>query len=206
MASAFSFSEPLSIQHCGHPILRQKAVALTKDQIQSPSLQTLIQQMRQLLRKAPGVGLAAPQLGFPIQLIILEDLEEYHVGLTPQQLLERERYAFPFQALINPRILKYSSEQTFFFEGCLSVPDLVAIVPRSLMISVEALNEDGNRISFQARGWFARILQHEIDHLEGKLYLDRADLRTLMTRSNYESLWKNLSVQDIYSELGSKIL
>ena len=103
--------------------------------------------------------------------------------------------------IINPKIRVENGEMVEFFEGCLSVPGLLGIVPRAKSVRVECLNERGEPIVIQARGWYARILQHEIDHLHGALYIDRARLATLMTEDNYMKRWKGKSIQEIVSHL-----
>jgi peptide deformylase len=88
-----------------------------------------------------------------------------------------------------------------FFEGCLSVPEFVGIVPRAKSVRVECLNERAEPIIIEAKGWYARILQHEIDHLNAILYIDRAILPTLMTEENYVKRWKGKSIQEILENL-----
>ena len=172
----------------GDPVLRQTARALSEKEILSPEIQNLIYDMTTSLRTAPGVGLAAPQIGKSIQLIVVEDMEHGH--LTPEQLVERDRFKVPFHVIINPKIIVEEIETVKFFEGCLSVPVLLGIVPRAKSVRVECLNEHAQAIVIHARGWYARILQHEIDHLHGILFIDRAISQTLMTEENYVKLWK----------------
>jgi peptide deformylase len=122
---------------------------------------------------APGVGLAAPQIGRGIQLAVIEDREQYMKDWTPEQLAARERNPVPFQVIINPRLTLIGDETVEFFEGCLSVQGLMALVPRSRRVRVECLDESGQKRIIEASGWHARILQHEIDHLHGILYIDK---------------------------------
>ena len=133
-----------------------------------------------------GVGLAAPQVGRSLQIIVIEDRADYQAArYTPEQLAERERTPVPLHVIINPKItIEEEGGIAEFFEGCLSLPHLLAVVPRSKVVHVECLNEKGEAVSIQARGWYARVLQHEIDHLNGILFLDRAYLETLTTRDN----------------------
>src|ERR1041385_5426166 len=159
----------LEIVQAGNPVLRQQARPLTKDEIASPSIQQLIELMRETMYEAPGVGLAAPQVGLPIQLAVIEDKPEYWKDAAPESIAERERVAVPFQVLINPKIVSRADELVEFYEGCLSLAGFSASVQRSRFVSVEYLDEHGAARRIEARGWYARILQHEIDHLNGML-------------------------------------
>lgn len=177
----------LKIRQVGDPVLRRVADPLTKEEIGDPKIQNLIHLMKNTMRHAPGVGLAAPQIGIPLQIAVIEDREKYLTFLTPEQIKERDRHPVPFQVLINPRItILASSKQKEFYEGCLSLEGYVASVPRALEVQVEALNEQGEPITIEAKGWYARILQHEIDHLNGTLYIDRMDSKTLTNIENYK--------------------
>jgi peptide deformylase len=160
--------------------------------------------MRDTMRNAPGVGLAAPQVGIPLQLAVIEDREEYHKKLSPAQLSERLREPVPFHVLINPRIVSRDETAVEFFEGCLSVAALAAIVPRARAVTVEYLNEHAERKRVEAVGWYARILQHEIDHLAGVLYVDRMRTRTLTTLENLERVWKDLSTTDVLAKVSAR--
>src|SRR3990167_2641692 len=173
----------LEIVEVGDPILRQSARPLTIEEIQSAEIQNLIQEMKSTLRAAPGVGLAAPQIGRPVQLIVIEDMDHSH--LTQEQLIEKERNKVPFHVLINPKLFIEGKETAQFFEGCLSVPSLIGVVPRAKTVRVECLNELGQPVVIHATGWYARILQHEIDHLNRTLYIDRVLRATLTTQENY---------------------
>src|ERR1700719_4891118 len=152
----------LPIVHAGDPVLRQQARALSPKEIKSKEIQKVIEHMRETMRGAPGVGLAAPQIGLSLQLAVIEDREEYHKEVAAEQLRERERRPVPFHALINPRITEMSDDSAEFFEGCLSLPGFSALVPRARAVRVEFLNERGLKETLEASGWYARILQHEI--------------------------------------------
>ncbi len=182
------------------PILRKKAKALSKEEILSPFIQELITQMVATMRAAPGAGLAAPQIGHSLQIAVIEDRFELHRQLTPEQLAERERREVPLHVIINPQI-HLENEIAEFFEACLSIPELTAIVPRAKVVRVECLNEKGEPTTIDARGWFARILQHEIDHLMGILYLDRAKKETIMTKVDFIRLWKDKPITEVLQTL-----
>ena len=174
----------LEIVQAGDPVLRTQSRPLTKQEISSPQIQQLIELMRDTMREAPGVGLAAPQIGLPIQLAVIEDPEEYLSQLSEEQLARLQRSPVPFHVIINPKLTLLDDSSAQFFEGCLSVEGYQAIVDRALNVHVECLNERGEEVTINAHGWYARILQHEIDHLNGTLYVDRMETRTLTTLEN----------------------
>lgn len=196
-----SYETPkLDIIQVGDPVLRKPARDLSHDEILSSEIQDLIEGMKITMRDAPGVGLAAPQVGKPIQLVVIEDADLSH--LSPQQLAERNRYPVPFHVIINPRIfIEETTDKVEFFEGCLSIPTFVGIVPRAESVRVECLNERAEPIVIHAKGWYARILQHEIDHLNGTLYIDRAILSTVITEEGYNKFWKGKSIKEIKANL-----
>ena len=192
----------LKIVQAGEPVLRQTARALEPLEILLPSTQQLIEHMRDTMRDAPGVGLAAPQIGLDLQLAVIEDRPEYTAGIAPELLADRERQPVPFTVLINPRIVEYSEETTEFFEGCLSVAGFSALVKRSRRVAVEYLDERARPQRVEASGWFARILQHEIDHLRGTLYIDRMETRSFTSIENIGRHWKDLPVEAVRAALG----
>ena len=179
----------LKIVQAGDPILRKQSRALTKDEISSPSTQQLIELMREAMREAPGVGLAAPQIGESIQLAVIEDRPAYIANLSAEELAERQRSAIPFHVIINPKLSILDNSSAAFFEGCLSVTGFLAVVERAVNVRVQCLNERGEEVTINAQGWYARILQHEIDHLNGTLYVDRMKTRTLTTAENMLRFW-----------------
>src|SRR5258707_8822432 len=120
----------LQINQIGEQVLRESAHQLSREEIVSAKIQELIEHMRETMRNAPGVGLAAPQVGIPLQLAVIEDREEYHKKLTPAQLSERQRQPIPFHVIVNPRIVSADNTGLEFFEGCLSVAGYSAIVAR----------------------------------------------------------------------------
>jgi peptide deformylase len=191
----------LSIVQAGDPVLRKPARPLLPGEIRSAEIRELIQEMKDTMYAAPGVGLAAPQIGHGIRLAVVEDREQYMKDWTPEQLALRERKPVPFQVIINPTLTPADEERIEFFEGCLSVQGLMALVPRSRRVRVDCLDESGERKVIEASGWYARILQHEIDHLLGNLYLDRMVPRTLMTVENYKKFWLDKNAAEIRKEL-----
>jgi peptide deformylase len=182
----------LKIVSLGEPALRAASSELTKKQILSPTIQNLIEYMRETVRDAPGVGLAAPQVGESLQLAVIEDKAEYHKSLTGPELKERGRIEVPFHVIVNPVLELLTESSETFFEGCLSLPGFTALVPRARQVRVRCLDHQGESRVIEASGWYARILQHEIDHLNGTLYIDRMLARSFSTLENYTRHWKSL--------------
>jgi peptide deformylase len=187
----------LKIRSAGEPVLRRRAKALSPEEILLPSTQELIAAMRETMNDAPGVGLAAPQVGLPLQLAVIEDREENMKDLSREVLAERERKPVAFEVIINPVLTLESDSEVEFFEGCLSLPGLLALVPRARKVKVECLDAQGRSRVIRASGWHARILQHEIDHLHGALYVDRMRSASLCTHENFARHWKGKSTAEI---------
>src|ERR1700686_535078 len=164
---------PLTIVQAGEPVLRRPARPLRPNEIRSREVRELIQQMKETMHAAPGVGLAAPQIGQGMQLAVIEDRREYIKDWTPEQLAERERKAVAFHVIINPRITLIGEENVEYFEGCLSVANLMALTPRARKVRVECLDEKCEPRVIEASGWYARILQHESGYLSGTIFMDR---------------------------------
>jgi peptide deformylase len=191
----------LQIVQAGEEVLRVRARELSREEILSEKTRELVEHMKETMRYAPGVGLAAPQVGIPVQLAVIEDREEYQKRATADQLAERQRQPVPFHVIINPRIVSSDSANVEFFEGCLSITGYSAVVSRAQAVTVEYLNEFAETKKVHATGWYARILQHEIDHLLGILYVDRMKTRTFTTFDNLERVWKELPVSEVQARL-----
>lgn len=187
----------LKIMQVGEPVLREKARPLGVEEIKSARIQKLIAQMRETMRQAPGVGLAAPQIGESLQLAVIEDPEEFLSGVPEELLAERERRPVPFHVIINPELTIEDPGPLTYFEGCLSLTDFTALVPRAAAVRVTCLNERAEPVVINARGWYARILQHEIDHLRGRIYIDRMLSRSFMGIENYSRYWSNMTVEEV---------
>lgn len=173
----------LEIVQVGDPVLRAVAAPVAVTDL--PALAQLVAEMRDTMRAAPGVGLAAPQIGKSLALAVIEDAPALHANMTPEQLAARERAAVPFHVIVNPVLTPVGAEIVEAFEGCLSFKGFVMVVPRFRSVRVEALDERGIPHIIEASGWYARILQHEIDHLNGIVCCDRMDPRTLSTSGNH---------------------
>jgi peptide deformylase len=191
----------IEIVQTGDPVLRKIGRTLAKKEL--PELAQLIEEMRDTMRDAPGVGLAAPQIGQSLQLAVVEDRAEYQSRVTREELLERDRRPVPFHVLVNPKLTITDPTPVEFFEGCLSVEGFVALVPRARGVHVDALDENGKKISIDASGWYARILQHEIDHLNGTLYIDRMRTRSFCTQEHYTDHWRMKSTAEVIQILAT---
>lgn len=145
-----------------HPTLRRKARKVTDF---GPDLQTLLDDMVETMRQAPGVGLAAPQVDSPLRVIVVEYPEKEDDEDAPAKLF----------TLVNPEITRFSSDIVVGTEGCLSIPGILGDVDRAASITVKGFNRRGQPVKIKANGWLARIFQHEVDHLDGVLFVDRAE-------------------------------
>lgn len=172
------------IVQAGHPVLRQHAAAVD-GQITAGELEQLIDLMRRVMHEAPGVGLAAPQLGVPLQLAVLED----QFDVDPEAAALRNRAPLDFLAILNPRYSPVGEQNAAFFEGCLSLNGLQAVVVRHHHVLLEFETPAGTAVEREFQGWQARIVQHETDHLHGTLYVDRAELRSLSSNSEHAARW-----------------
>jgi peptide deformylase len=191
----------LKIVQVGEPVLRQKAQTLTSERIRSREIQRLIENMREAMYKAPGVGLAAPQVGENLQIAVIEDKPEYVKDAKPDVLKERERRPVAFHVIVNPVLTLLGPSDIEFFEGCLSLTGFTAMVPRARSVRVECLDHTGAPKVIEATGWYARILQHEVDHLQGVVYIDRMHSRTFMSVDAFNERWKDVPVNEIRRRL-----
>jgi peptide deformylase len=156
------------------------------------------------MHEAPGVGLAAPQVGLALHLAVIEDREDYHKDVSEALLQERERKPVPFHVIVNPVLEEVGDEKAEFFEGCLSLSGFSALVPRARAVRVSCLDERGEAKVIEASGWYARILQHEVDHLNGTLYIDRMRPRSFTTMENLAEFWKGKPVSEVKADLELK--
>jgi peptide deformylase len=190
----------LKIVNVGEPVLRTRSLMLSREEILGPAIQSLIEHMRETVRDAPGVGLAAPQVGESIQLAVIEDKADYHRTLSESELRERRRSEVPFHVIVNPVMELVAEPTEVFFEGCLSLPGFTALVPRVPDVRVHCFDHQGNPRTIEASGWYARILQHEIDPLHGFLYIDRMRSHSFSSLENYTRHWKDRSSSPIEDE------
>lgn len=181
----------LKVARMGHPVLRTKAASIDPATIKSPEIQQLIDDMFETMREYQGVGLAAPQIhvglrlfvaGFPSSRDEDEEDDDTHV---------------PLMALINPEITPLGTDVEDDWEGCLSIPDIRGKVPRATDIQVRAYDRRGRRMELRARGFTARVIQHETDHLDGVLFFDRmASFDTLTFLDEYGRYWSSRDVPE----------
>jgi peptide deformylase len=192
------------IVQTGNPVLRVRATDVVVEQIATPEFQQLIARMTDAMRKAPGVGLAAPQLGVSLRVLVLEDPEALQASLTPRERDERERRPVPLRVIINPTLTPIGDERVTFFEGCLSVAGFAGLVERWREVEVSGLDENGKSQVWRVRGWPARIIQHEVDHLDGTLYVDRMITRSFGTLQQVKSLYGGKPIAEVKQLLGVK--
>ena len=162
----------------GNPILRKKAKKVSPKLFSSRSLKQLIKEMFFTMRRVGGVGLAAPQVGKPLQLAVIE------IKKTPTR---PEVVPLAPTIIINPEILAISKEKINDWEGCLSLPNVRGLVPRHKGVTIKYSDQSGERHVVKLRGFQARVFQHEIDHLDGTVYVDRMqDMQSLMTSKEFK--------------------
>jgi peptide deformylase len=191
------------IVRAGSPVLRTPAALVPKEMLATRELDALVARMVATMRDAPGVGLAAPQIGVSLAILVLEDRDDLMGRLSPEARAERGRVPFPLTAIVNPTIALVPGPRATFFEGCLSVPGYMALVERALEVHVTGVDPKGEPIALSVSGWPARILQHEIDHLGGTLYVDRMLSRSLATNDEVMARWLSASTDEVRRALGA---
>ncbi|KAF5186467.1 Peptide deformylase [Thalictrum thalictroides] len=187
------------IVKAGDPVLHEPAQDVLIHEIGSDKIQNIIDDMIKVMRKAPGVGLAAPQIGIPLRIIVLEDTKEYISYAPKEEIQAQDRCPFDLLVILNPMLKKKDCKTALFFEGCLSVDGFRAVVERHLEVEVTGMDRDGCPIRVDASGWQARILQHECDHLDGTIYVDKLVPRTFRTVENMA-----LPLPNGFPKLGSR--
>ena len=170
----------LKVSRLGNPVLRKPSEAVPKEAIASSEIQRLIDDMIDAMHEYEGVGIAAPQVYVSKQMAVIEVKHD-----------ARAEKPIPLTIIINPRILAMSKTLVEDWEGCLSVNDLRGRVPRAEWVEMEAFNRKGEKIKCRAEGFFARVIQHECDHLSGKLFIDRMpNLSTLTHLQEFVRHWR----------------
>jgi len=155
----------LKVARMGHPILRQKAKTLTNSEILSDDIKRLIEDMKETMAEYHGIGLAAPQVHQSVQLAL--------IGFSDENDRYPEEDPIPIHVLINPVITVLDPAEQCYWEGCLSVPGLRGLVCRPQKVKIDYLNENAEKKTIEAEGFLATVIQHELDHLNGTLYVDR---------------------------------
>ncbi|MFJ8345412.1 peptide deformylase [Streptomyces sp. NPDC094153] len=191
---------PLPIVAAGDPVLRRPGEPFD-GQLEPALLTRFVQAMRLTMHAAPGVGLAAPQVGVGLRIAVVED-----PAPVPEEVrVARGRTPLPFRVLVNPSYEAVGTGRAAFYEGCLSVPGWQAVVARHAQVRLRALDEHGQGVDEVLSGWPARIVQHETDHLEGTLYLDRAELRSLSSNDAMAQRWAQPTPERAARALGFEL-
>ncbi len=161
----------LKVARMGHPILREVAKEVPRAEIETPAFQQFVDDLIETMREYDGAGLAAPQVHVSKRVVVMELSHNPRYPDAPQ---------LPLSVVVNPRITLLCEQRVDVVEGCLSVPDLRGVVPRILQVELEALDRRGEPVRERFENFPAAVVQHECDHLDGVLYLDRVeDTRTL---------------------------
>ncbi|WP_328835950.1 peptide deformylase [Streptomyces europaeiscabiei] len=188
---------PLPIVAAGDPVLRRTAEPFD-GQLAPGLLARFVTALRATMHAAPGVGLAAPQVGVSLRIAVIED----PAPVPDEVRLARDRVPQPFRVLVNPAYEAAGPYRDAFFEGCLSVPGWQAVVARHAKVRLRALDERGRAVDEEFSGWPARIVQHETDHLNGTLYLDHAELRSLSSNQAMADRWNDPTPANAARALG----
>ncbi|MFG3151513.1 peptide deformylase [Streptomyces sp. NPDC048219] len=188
---------PLPIVAAGDPVLRRAAEPFD-GQLEPELLARFVQALRVTMHAAPGVGLAAPQVGVGLRIAVIED----PAPVPDEVRVARGRVSQPFRVLVNPRYEPVGAGRAAFYEGCLSVPGWQAVVARHAEVRLVAREEHGRAVDEVFAGWPARIVQHETDHLDGTLYVDRAEPRSLASGEAMARLWAQPTPERAAAALG----
>lgn len=173
----------LKVARMGHPVLRARARALDRADVRSAAIQSLIDSMIETMEEYHGIGLAAPQVHEGVRIFV--------AGFQEDARRDDEPAIVPVP-LINPEVVPIGSDVATDWEGCLSIPDLRGQVPRYKRVKVRALDREGARVELQLADYPARVVQHENDHLDGVLFLDRMKgLETLTFLDEYSKYWRD---------------
>jgi peptide deformylase len=189
------------IVQAGASVLRGRAADVPASVTGSKPFLRLLEVMVDVMRAAPGVGLAGPQLGIPWRVYVAEDPEERLANVAPESRAARGRLALPLTVFVNPQLTLSEVGAATFYEGCLSVRGYGALVTRASTVDVAASDAHGRPFQLHLTGWPARIMQHETDHLDGTLYVDRMITRSLAGDEELVRLG-SMPVAEVLSELG----
>jgi len=174
----------LKVARMGHPVLRAKALPVPPARITTAGVQRLIDSMFETMREYTGIGLAAPQVHESLRIFVAGVRE----GVIGDAVGDDEN--MPFMTLINPEITLLTEPTHEGWEGCLSIPDVRGLVPRAAEVRVQAFDRQGKKLAFTASGLTARVIQHETDHLDGVLFMDRMrTLKSLAFMEEYRRFW-----------------
>ncbi|WP_081235989.1 peptide deformylase [Streptomyces viridosporus] len=191
---------PLPIVAAGDPVLRRGTEPFD-GQLEPALLARFVEALRITMHAAPGVGLAAPQVGVALRIAVIED----PAPVAEEVRRARGREPQPFRALVNPSYEPVGTGRAAFFEGCLSVPGYQAVVARPAEVRLTGQDEHGRALDEVFTGWPARIVQHETDHLDGVLYLDRAEPRSLSSHQAVVERWSQPTAEQAARALGFEL-
>jgi peptide deformylase len=178
----------LKVARLGHPVLRQKAQPVSAETLRTPEFQRFIDDMIETMREYDGAGLAANQVHTPVQVAVIEVLGNPRYPDAPE---------VPLTVVVNPVVMPLTDELAEGWEGCLSVPDMRGMVPRHTAVRLVCLDREGRAVDVIAKDFFARVIQHETDHLSGIVYLDRMrDLSTLAHIAEWQRHWLGIREQE----------
>jgi peptide deformylase len=182
----------------GHPILRERAREITREELAGAQMQRFIDDLVETMHDASGAGIAANQVYEPVRICVVEIANNPRYPYKPN---------WPLTVLVNPVVTATTDETFLNFEGCLSVPNLRGKLPRFTGVRVRAWDRLGHEVAFEVNGLTAGTFQHEVDHLDGKLFVDRViDTRTLCTLTEFERFYRDTFVQqarDLVTRFGS---
>jgi peptide deformylase len=188
----------MPIVQVGDKVLRHRAAEVPRSEIGGERIKNLIAALRETLAKTPGVGVAAPQIGVSLRIVLIQDLSAFHETIPPERLAELERSPIEPYVLINPELELVDTDERTFFESCLSVGEagFSALVRRRRTVRVRYVDPNGKEHLELQSGWHARILQHEVDHLNGVLFVDDMFSRTLMSAEHCK-VWAHISTEEV---------
>ena len=176
------------VRQIGDPVLREVAQPVEPLTIQTAEFKKLLEVMIKTMRAHQAVGIAAPQIGVGLQVFAMEHTQEHmnrlkQIGFTLEDLRQKQMDIVPLKIFINPELKITNSKMVAFREGCLSLEGFSGVVPRALQVEVRGLNENGEAVCWNASGWPARIVQHEVDHLRGNIYIDSMTYKSFMNNN-----------------------
>ncbi|CAB3361997.1 Hypothetical predicted protein [Cloeon dipterum] len=174
----------------GDPVLRGKASPVNVEEIGSAKIKKIIKTMESSLKSYKAIGLAAPQVGVPLRIVVFHFPEDALKTFDEKTLKIREMETIPFKVFINPAMKVTSPNKIRFPEACESIKGFSADVPRFYSVKLTGLNENGKKVEWDAKGWSARVIQHEMDHLDGRLYTD------IMDKDSFSfGFWHNVNIR-----------
>jgi peptide deformylase len=177
----------LKVARLGHPVLREPATPVTPAELKSPEVQKFIDDMIETMREYDGAGLAANQVHVTRQIAVIEVQKNPRYPEAPE---------IPLTVVVNPVVTALTDDLEDGWEGCLSVPDMRGVVPRYTSVRLECLDREGKPVELVAKEFFARVIQHETDHLNGIVYVDRIrDMRTLSHIAEWQRYWLGIREQ-----------